>query len=36
MHKKRALATGGGGGEGAYIRNNVFVSANGWAYIRGL
>ena len=25
----------GGGWRGAYIRNNIFVSANGWAYIRG-
>ena len=28
-------AGGGGGWRGAYIRNNIFVSANGWAYIRG-
>ena len=30
-----AAGGGGGGGRGAYIRNNIFVSANGWAYIRG-
>ena len=32
MHKKWRKT---GGWKGAYIRNNIFVSANGWAYIRG-
>ena len=35
MHEKWGKTGGRGGGRGAYIRNNIFVSANGWAYIRG-
>ena len=38
MHEKWGKTGGGRGGRGwrgAYIRNNIFVSANGWAYIRG-
>ena len=37
MHEKwgKTGGRGGGGWRGAYIRNNIFVSANGWAYIRG-
>ena len=33
--KRGGRGGGGGGWRGAYIRNNIFVSANGWAYIRG-
>ena len=37
MHEKwgKTGGRGRGGWRGAYIRNNIFVSANGWAYIRG-
>ena len=36
MHEKWGKTGGRGGGwRGAYIRNSIFVSANGWAYIQG-